>query len=126
MKARHIVYIIWTVIALLGVISWVVPNNGISIAGWHLRWVTIGDVLGRDKDSSMCYSDSTWLAGVEEYEMAIDTTIVFVAQKRVLEPLQPKQALRDSLLRQIADALFKQSFLQLLAANMIRNISGFN
>jgi lysophospholipase L1-like esterase len=106
MKARYIAYIIWTVIALLGVISWVVPNNGISIGGWQLRWVTLADVLGsEEEESSMCYSDSTWLAGMEEYEMATDTTRVFVAQKRVLAPLQPKQALHDSLLRQIADSI---------------------
>lgn len=45
MKARHIVYCIWTVIALLGVISLVVPDGGWHIGKWNLRWPTLAEAL---------------------------------------------------------------------------------
>jgi lysophospholipase L1-like esterase len=45
MKPRHIAYIIWTIIALLGVVSWIVPNNGFSIGKWTLRWPTLAEAL---------------------------------------------------------------------------------
>ena len=45
MKARHIVYCIWTVIALLGVVSLVVPDGGWHIGKWNLRWPTLAEAL---------------------------------------------------------------------------------
>ena len=45
MKPRHIAYIIWTIIALLGAVSWIVPNNGFSIGKWTLRWLTLAEAL---------------------------------------------------------------------------------
>ena len=45
MKPRHIAYIIWTIIALLGAVSWIVPNNGFSIGKWTLRWPTLAEAL---------------------------------------------------------------------------------
>ena len=45
MKPKHIAYIIWTIIALLGAVSWIVPNNGFSIGKWTLRWPTLAEAL---------------------------------------------------------------------------------
>ena len=107
MRPRHIAYIIWTVIAVLAVICWLVPENGIAFGKWTLQWVTLSEVLGIEKDSTLSYADSTWLADMEDYEIAIDTTVVYTPPKQALQPLQPKQELRDSMLRSIADSLAK-------------------
>ena len=45
MKARQIAYCIWTVIALLGVISLVVPDGGWHIGKHTLRWPTLAEAL---------------------------------------------------------------------------------
>ena len=45
MKPRQIAYCIWTVIALLGVISLVVPEGGWHIGKWNLRWPTLAEAL---------------------------------------------------------------------------------
>ena len=45
MKARHIAYCIWTVIALLGVVCLVVPEGGWHIGKWNLRWPTLAEAL---------------------------------------------------------------------------------
>ena len=51
MRPRHIAYIIWIVIALLGVVSWIVPENGFSFGRHTLRWPTLTEVLDLKKDS---------------------------------------------------------------------------
>ena len=45
MRPRHIAYIIWIVIALLGVISGVVPDGGWHIGKHTLRWPTLAEAL---------------------------------------------------------------------------------
>ena len=45
MRPRHIAYIIWTVIALLGVVCWVVPDGGWHIGKWNLRFPTLAQAL---------------------------------------------------------------------------------
>ena len=45
MKPRHIAYIIWIIIALLGVVCLVVPNDGFSIGKYTLRWPTLAEAL---------------------------------------------------------------------------------
>ena len=45
MKPRHIAYIVWAVIALLGVICWLVPEDGFAIGKWTLRWPTLAEAL---------------------------------------------------------------------------------
>lgn len=51
MKPRHIAYIIWTVIALLGVVCLIVPENGFSFGKYILRWPTLSEALDLEKDS---------------------------------------------------------------------------
>ena len=45
MKPRHIAYIIWIIIALLGVACWMVPEDGFSIGKYTLRWPTLAEAL---------------------------------------------------------------------------------
>ena len=51
MKPRHIAYIIWTVIALLGVVCLIVPESGFSFGKYILRWPTLSEALVLEKDS---------------------------------------------------------------------------
>ena len=51
MKPRHIAYIIWIIIALLGVVSWIVPENGFSFGRHTLRWPTLTEALDLKEDS---------------------------------------------------------------------------
>ena len=51
MRPRHIAYIIWIVIALLGVVSWIVPENGFSFGQYTLRWPTLTEALDLKEDS---------------------------------------------------------------------------
>ncbi|MBR5854271.1 MAG: hypothetical protein IKY87_01160 [Paludibacteraceae bacterium] len=62
MKPRQIAYIIWTVIALLGAVSWVVPDGGWHIGKWDLRFPTLAEALDLEKTVSDLSLDSTWLA----------------------------------------------------------------
>lgn len=43
---------IWTVIALLGVVCYVVPEGGWNIGGWTIKWPTLSEVLN-DKQQSV-------------------------------------------------------------------------
>ena len=45
MKPRYIAYCIWIVIALLGVVCWVVPDGGWHIGKWNLRFPTLAQAL---------------------------------------------------------------------------------
>ena len=51
MRPRHIAYIIWTVIALLGVVCMVVPDGGWYIGKWNLRFPTLAEALDMKEDS---------------------------------------------------------------------------
>ena len=51
MRPRHIAYIIWIVIALLGVVCLVVPDGGFHIGKHTLRWPTLAEALDLKKDS---------------------------------------------------------------------------
>ena len=51
MRPRHIAYIIWTVIALLGVVCMIVPDGGWYIGKWNLRFPTLAEALDLKEDS---------------------------------------------------------------------------
>ena len=75
MKPKHIAYIIWTVIALLGVISSVVPNGGWHIGKWNLRFPTLADVLElQTVDSLQLTIDTLLLAETDTTIMITNTT----------------------------------------------------
>lgn len=65
MKPRQIAYIIWTVIALLGVVCLLVPDGGWHIGKWNLRFPTLAQALDLEKTTSSSPIDSTWLAEVD-------------------------------------------------------------
>lgn len=65
MKPRQIAYIIWTVIALLGVVCWLVPDGGWHIGKWNLRFPTLAQALDLEKTTSSSPIDSTWFAQVD-------------------------------------------------------------
>lgn len=75
MKPRHIVYIIWLVIALLGVICYFVPAEGWKIGTWNLRWPTLAKVLGtEDKiDSIQTLVDTITLQEIDTTGLALPT-----------------------------------------------------
>ena len=52
MRPRHIAYIIWIVIALLGVVCLIVPDGGWHIGQWHLRFPTLTEALDLEADST--------------------------------------------------------------------------
>ena len=62
MKPRQIAYIIWTVIALLGVVCLLVPDGGWHIGKWNLRFPTLAQALDLEKTTSSSPIDSTWFA----------------------------------------------------------------
>ena len=45
MKPRHIAYIIWSTIALLGVVCWLVPKEGWTLGVYTLRFPTLSQAL---------------------------------------------------------------------------------
>ncbi len=67
MKPRHIAYIIWIIIALLGVVCWMVPEDGFSIGKYTLRWPTLAEALDLTNEGMMELTSDSLLA-------AIDTT----------------------------------------------------
>ena len=67
MKPRHIAYIIWIIIALLGVVCWMVPEDGFSIGKYTLRWPTLAEALDLTNEGMMELTNDSLLA-------AIDTT----------------------------------------------------
>ncbi len=52
MRPRHIAYIIWVVIALLGVVCLIVPDGGWHIGQWNLRFPTLTEALDLEADST--------------------------------------------------------------------------
>lgn len=51
MKPSKLTIIIWTIIALLGVISYIVPQGGWTLGNWSFRWPTLTDMLEGNSSS---------------------------------------------------------------------------
>ena len=70
MRPRHIAYIIWTVIALLGVVCLVVPDGGWHIGKWNLRFPTLAEALDiRIKNDELRILNDSLLAEVDTSDM---------------------------------------------------------
>ena len=54
MKPRHIAYIIWTIIVLLGVVCLLVSDDGFSLGQYTLRWPTLAEALDLQEDTILC------------------------------------------------------------------------
>ena len=75
MKARHIAYIIWTVIALLGAFCLVVPDGGWHIGRWHLRFPTLAQALDLETVDSLQLTVDTFLAEVDTIISVSEDTV---------------------------------------------------
>lgn len=74
MKPRHIAYIIWIIIALLGVVCWMVPEDGFSIGKYTLRWPTLAEALELQLtvDSLQLTVDSLQLT-IDSLQLTVDS-----------------------------------------------------
>jgi lysophospholipase L1-like esterase len=82
MRPLKIAYIIWTVIALLGVVCLLVPEDGWHIGPWDLRFPTLAEALDLNPTTSSLPIDSTWLAEADTVTVSTDT----VAKKDSVSP----------------------------------------
>ena len=80
MKPRHIAYIIWTVIALLGAICVIVPKDGWHIGSFDLRFPTLAEALDMDAEPTPSPLDTIeqlepdTLSTVRDSIVPLDTT----------------------------------------------------
>ena len=98
MKARYIAYIIWTVIALLGAVCAIVPQDGFTIGKWTLRWPTLAEALDLENDTTNAtalWTDSLLAEvdtiAVEETEenVAVDTVVATDTVAKKTQPIIP-------------------------------------
>ena len=88
MKPRHIAYIIWIIIALLGVACWAVPEDGFSIGKFTLRWPTLAEALELQLtvDSLQLTVDSLQLT-VDSGQRIVDTTNTITKKPQPVIPI---------------------------------------
>ena len=95
MKPRHIAYIIWIIIALLGVACWMVPEDGFSIGKYTLRWPTLAEALELQLtvdrlqltvDSLQLTVDSLQLT-VDSGQRIVDTTNTITTKPQPVIPI---------------------------------------
>lgn len=93
MKPRHIAYIIWIIIALLGVVCWMVPEDGFSIGKYTLRWPTLAEALELTNEGMRELTSDSLLATIDSTAlMPTDSVIqqdMLVVKDSVLKKLQP-------------------------------------
>lgn len=91
MKARQIAYIIWTVIALLGVVCLVIPDGGWHIGTWHLRFPTLAQALDMDtKDDELSMMNDSLLAELETLGVLPSDSVVAEDTIAVQDSIPPK------------------------------------
>ena len=91
MKARQIAYIIWTVIALLGVVCLVVPDGGWHIGTWHLRFPTLTQALDMDtKEDELSMMNDSLLAELETLGVLPSDSVVAENTIAVQDSIPPK------------------------------------
>ena len=93
MKPRHIAYIIWIIIALLGVVCWMVPEDGFSIGKYTLRWPTLAEALELTNEGMRELTSDSLLATIDSTAlMPTDSVIqqdMLVVKDSVLKKSQP-------------------------------------
>ena len=110
MKPRHILYIIWIAITLMGVICLVAPKGGFAIGKFTLRWPTLSEILESSNRTSnhFTYTDTTWIAAIEDYSISENIEEGFFStiepKKREIQPLQPKYQFLDEESESLIDA----------------------
>lgn len=88
MRPRHIAYIIWTVIALLGVVCLFVPDGGWHIGKWNLRFPTLVEALD--------------LQTVDSLQLTVDTLLLAEAATITSEigTVEDTAAKEDTIIKQ--------------------------
>lgn len=92
MKPRHIAYIIWIIIALLGVVCWMVPEDGFSIGKYTLRWPTLAEALDLTSEGMMELTSDSLLAAIDTTAL-IPTDSVIQQDTLVVKDSVPKKSL---------------------------------
>ena len=95
MKPRHIVYSIWTVIALLGAICVIVPKDGWHIGSFDLRFPTLAEALDMDAEPTPLPLDTIeqlepdTLSTVRDTIVPLDTTTNHDTVVKAVRPVTP-------------------------------------
>ena len=95
MKPRHIAYIIWTVIALLGAICVIVPKDGWHIGSFDLRFPTLAEALDMDAEPTPLPLDTIeqlepdTLSAVRDTIVPLDTTTNHDTVVKEVRPVTP-------------------------------------
>ena len=95
MKPRHIAYIIWTVIALLGAICVIVPKDGWHIGSFDLRFPTLAEALDMDTEPTPLPLDTIeqlepdTLSTVRDTIVPLDTTTNHDTVVKEVRPVTP-------------------------------------
>ena len=92
MKPRHIAYIIWIIIALLGVVCWMVPEDGFSIGKYTLRWPTLAEALDLTNEGMKELTSDSLLAAIDTTAL-IPTDSVIQQDTFVVKDSLPKKSL---------------------------------
>ena len=91
MKPRHIAYIIWIIIALLGVVCLVVPNDGFSIGKYTLRWPTLAEALELTNEGMRKLTSDSLLAAIDSTAL-MPTDSVIQQDMLVVKDSVPKKS----------------------------------
>ena len=93
MKPRHIAYIIWIIIALLGVVCWMVPEDGFSIGKYTLRWPTLAEALDLTNEGMKELTSDSLLAAIDTIALIPTDSVIqqdtFVVKDSVPKKPQP-------------------------------------
>ena len=95
MKPRHIVYSIWTVIALLGAVCIAVPKDGWHIGSFDLRFPTLAEALDMDAEPIPLPLDTIeqlepdTLSTVRDTIVPLDTTTNHDTVVKAVRPVTP-------------------------------------
>ena len=93
MKPRHIAYIIWIIIALLGVVCWMVPEDGFSIGKYTLRWPTLAEALDLTSEGMKELTSDSLLAAIDTTALIPTDSVIqqdtFVVKDSVPKKPQP-------------------------------------
>ena len=95
MKPRHIAYIIWTVIALLGAICVIVPKDGWHIGSFDLRFPTLAEALDMDAEPTPLPLDTIeqlepdTLSTIRDTIVPLDTTTNHDTVVKAVRPVTP-------------------------------------
>ena len=90
MKPSKLTIIIWTIIALLGVISYIVPQGGWTVGNWSFRWPTLNDMLQGNSSSK---PDSLLTSQL----MQMDTIVVIDSTAISPDTIQKQQITSSSI-----------------------------